>query len=273
MISRFYLLAQTLAVIGLTCRVAVAGDEGRIVGQLELVPGAPCAECLIYVEGAPAQGKCDGGGFFDIDHIPEGRRILRILKATKAGSSTILRWVSVGVTKDHITNLGTIVLWKCGVVSGRIIGAEPERLAGMVVSVDGLCIATKPGSYAYYLLTGVAMGDRKIVLQPIWYEQAPSSRTRMAAVSPGKVTLGVDFILNPPIIKEMEKRPPDAHQYLRPEMPPITRPVDENGSPTKPMEKPEQLDQSKKAWCDQYTRSAISQNRENIRNCCGFTGA
>jgi hypothetical protein len=145
---------------------------------------------------------------FDIKRIPIGRRTL--LVSWKIGADTFEKLVQAVVEPGSINDIGTINLAQYGAISGRITPATAEQLAPMVVSVAEIGVSAKPDPYGYFLLSDVPAGERRVVLEGIWYDSPRARREMLVLVKPGGVARRQDFVLNVPIAAQPEPQVPSA---------------------------------------------------------------
>ena len=172
-------------------------DKGRIVGNVEIVPGVRDSNCEIRMVGFPASTHSDSRGMFDLDRLPPGRCDLRIINDYNLYPIKI---IAVGVKNDEITNVGTIIVGQYGNVAGRVsaanVGFPSELFPGLIITVKGTDVAARPDAYGYYLLNHVAPGERIIEVQGLWYSEPEKNRQKMVTLNSGQLLRGVNFIFN-----------------------------------------------------------------------------
>jgi len=178
---------------------------GSIIGKIELVPGVPMRSCDVLLSSIPLSTKCDSEGIFRFDKVPIGVGNLSVTGQWLYDNKS--PQFPVGVNQDEITYMGTLVVSHYGAIHGQVINADPEHLAAMFVTIEYLGIAAKPNDQGYYVLDRVPPGDWWVILHNIWYGPSPTQEKR-AIVKPRATTKKVDFVLNPPVVKQVA--PPKA---------------------------------------------------------------
>jgi len=178
---------------------------GRVIGRIELVPGVPMRNCIIQMPGLPLGAKCDNEGHFVISGIPIGLRSIAVTGEWLYDNKA--RQFDVGVHEKMITDMGTLVVSHYGAIHGQVINADPEHLAGMLVTAEWFGVAAKPDDRGYYVLDRVPPGDYWIILHNVWYGRYPTLEKRVI-VKPRATTKKVDFVLTPPVEKKVA--PPKA---------------------------------------------------------------
>jgi hypothetical protein len=199
----FALVVTLVAFFATTAEAMMAAPKispppptGSILGRIELVPGVPMRSCNVLLAGLQLSTKCDNEGLFRFDKVPIGVGDLIVTgEWLYDNKSPKFR---VGVNKDEITNMGTLIVSHYGAIHGQVINADPEHLAAMVVTIEYLGIAAKPNDKGYYVLDRLPPGDWWVILHNIWYGPSPTQEKR-AIVKPRATTKKVDFVLNPPV--------------------------------------------------------------------------
>jgi hypothetical protein len=197
-----------VAILSATADAQFPGSHaphGSIIGRIELVPGVPMRSCDVLLTGPKIvkNTKCDNEGRFSFDYIQ--------IHASQTGVEGILdlrvtgEWLydkkspifPVGMHNHMITNVGTLIVSHYGAIHGQVINADPEHLAGMLVTAEWFGIAAKPDARGYYVLDRVPPGDYNIILHNVWYGPYPTLEKRVV-VKPKATTKKVDFVLTPP---------------------------------------------------------------------------
>jgi len=179
---------------------AAPQPTGGIIGRIELVPGVPMRSCNVFLAGLPLSTKCDNEGRFRFDKVPIGFGDLSVTGQWLYDNKS--PQFHVGVNKDEITNMGTLIVSHYGAIHGQVINADPEHLAGMLVTAEWFGVAAKPDDRGYYVLDRVPPGDYYIILHNVWYGPYPTLEKRVV-VKPMATTKKVDFVLNPPVVKQV----------------------------------------------------------------------
>ena len=216
----------TLIATGVESFAAI--NVGGMFGRTELVPGVPCTECTFSLEGTGIGGACGDDGSFIVNPIRSGLYVLQIGGIKGKEHLVVNGQPDVGISKDLITNVGTVVVSRHGAVHGQVIGADPKRLAEMMITISEFGIAAKPDAYGYYVLSQVPPGEWEIQLHGVWYKREYPVILKNVTVQPRKITEKVNFVLKPPVVKEMNMK----------ELPPYHRRTIENPQPAKPYIKP-----------------------------------
>jgi hypothetical protein len=205
---------------------------GCLTGKVEIFPGVPCKDCYVSLLGYPARVKCSSAGFFTLNKIPSGWGHF----SASDGKVTML-WFSAAVQPLQDTSVGTILL-PTGTVAGRIVGVDAWNLAKMVVTVEGIPVATKPDAYGNYLLTNVPMGQRQIVLHGIWWDKSEPVRKMQINIPKNQHTNAPDFVLKPPPPPAQLQQPPQPPGHMGPEPRPLP-PAKVEPSPSMPATSPQ----------------------------------
>jgi len=206
---------------------------GYLTGKVEIFPGVPCKDCYVHPQRHfhPAT-KCSSDGFFILDKIPSGMDFFRV----SDGKVTMLMFSAV-VQPIQDTSVGTILL-PTGTVAGRIVGVDAWNLAKMVVTVEGVPLATKPDAYGNYLLTNVPMRNREIVLHGVWWDKAQPERRIQINVQANRLNDAPDFVLKLPPPPVQLQQPPQPPGHMGPGPRPLP-PAKVEPSPSMPAPSPQ----------------------------------
>lgn len=246
-----------------------AAEVGRVTGRVELVPGVPATNVLVALPGVARASRTDDDGMFDIQGVAPGERTLRVILDPDGPSREVLpRIIPVPVNPGQITYVGSIVVSQPGWIYGRVEGADPDRLATMIVHLaDEPASATLPNAQGYFVLGNVPPGERQVILRGVWF--APGSRVRTVAVKPGEMTR-LDFRLQPPVEigSGSDAATPDDLEAMEGYS-------QAKGTQADVMvlddEQPIQAE-VKVSRCEGYALTAAAQIRQNHEQQCGFSG-
>jgi hypothetical protein len=202
-------------------------NVGGMFGRIELVPGVPCKDCVVSLEGSGIGGLCGDDGSFIVKPIRTGLYVLQVRGLKGKEHLVVNGRLDVGISKDLITNVGTVVVSRYGAVHGQVIGADPKHLAEMMITISEFGIAAKPDAYGYYVLSRVPPGKWGIQLHGVWYNPKYPVMLENVTVQPRKITKKVNFVLKPPVVK-----PPVVKEMKK--LPPYHRRTIDNPQPAKP---------------------------------------
>lgn len=166
------------------------------VGQLQMIPGVPCGNCLLTVEGTPISARTTPEGFFVLTGVPSGP--WTVTAKSEDGEQRLqfpLRKPFIGETRDtslrHVMYLPTIVLSKPGAVTGKVEVSSTDDLDDVVVGIPELGLFVQPNIGGVFLLTGVAPGNYTLIMR----NGIQRWRTRPVSVNPGDLTTNASFLL------------------------------------------------------------------------------
>ena len=108
----------------------------------------------------------------------------------------------------------------------------------MVLTVEGIPLATKPDAYGNYLLTNVPMGPREIVLHGIWWDKSQPVRKMKINAPRNQHTNAPDFVLKPPPPPVQLQQHPQPPGHMGPEPRPLP-PAKVEPSPSTPAPSPQ----------------------------------
>lgn len=210
---------------------------GKIIGKIEIFPGVACSDCFVKITDWPAPpAHCDNIGRFYFPEIPASFPYLLYIYSKKSPNKTLYSF-QVAVHPQWTTDVGIIVL-PTGMIAGRINGVDAWNLAKMVITVEGIPLATKPDAYGNYLLTNVPMGQRQIVLHGIWWDKSQPVGKMQINVPENQLTNAPDFVLKLPPPPAQLQQPPQPPGHMRPEPHPLP-PAKVEPSPSMPAPSPQ----------------------------------
>jgi hypothetical protein len=160
----------------------------EVVGQVQLVPGVPCASCTVALEGAPVSARTNAHGWFVLPHFPSGTYTVKVASADGQWRTELALSVPLEETRDnHRRNtvyLPTIVVTRPGAVAGKLVVESTDDVDAAVIAIPELGLFTKPTISGHFLLTGVAPGSYTVTVLDVDARILP----RTVHVSPGGLT-------------------------------------------------------------------------------------
>jgi hypothetical protein len=165
------------------------------VGEIQIIPGVPCAGCTLSVEGTPLSVRTGDQGYFVLTRLPPGSWTATVTSEdTQWRTEVPLVAPRLGATSDgirHTMYLPPIVITKPGAVAGRVEVASTDDIDDVVVAISELGLFVQPNIGGFYLIAGVAPGTHTVTV----YNGIQRVRTRRVSVQPGGLTGSASFPL------------------------------------------------------------------------------